>query len=236
MDHFIHRENLAHYRRLLAEPTLANDPVRHKLLIRLLADEKQGRPNPMTNDSRARLQVAALIYCIVNAAVFGIGMIAVLGVPALMSPCVFRDTRSRGGQLRNVSATGMVHRAMDDDALHQEALNSMKTKTRVLLIAAFLALPVSALGQPLAGDPLKGRQTATAICAPCHQTDGRPPDGAAPTFLDVANRPSTTALSLKVFLRTSHNEMPNLIISDADTDDLIAYILDLKRPSDSKRP
>jgi mono/diheme cytochrome c family protein len=105
-----------------------------------------------------------------------------------------------------------------------------------LLMVAFWAMPVSAIAQPLAGDPLKGRQTATAICSPCHQTDGRRPDGIAPTFLDVANMPSTTALSLKVFLRTSHDKMPNLIISDTDTDDLIAYILDLKKPSPPKRP
>ena len=40
IDQFIHRENLAHYRRLLAEPAVASDPVRHKLLIRLLADQE----------------------------------------------------------------------------------------------------------------------------------------------------------------------------------------------------
>ena len=43
----------------------------------------------MNNDSRARLRVAALIYCIVNAAVFGVGMIAVLSIPALMSHAFF---------------------------------------------------------------------------------------------------------------------------------------------------
>ena len=43
----------------------------------------------MNNDSRARLRVAALIYCMVNAAVFGVGMIAVLSVPALMSHAFF---------------------------------------------------------------------------------------------------------------------------------------------------
>ena len=37
MEHFIHRENLAHYRRLLAEPDVANDQVRHDLLLKLLA-------------------------------------------------------------------------------------------------------------------------------------------------------------------------------------------------------
>lgn len=43
--------------------------------------------------------------------------------------------------------------------------------------------------------------------------------------------PSTTALSLKVFLRSNHKEMPNLIISNTDTDDIVAYILSLNRPS-----
>jgi hypothetical protein len=40
MEQFIHRENIAHYRRLLAEPNVASDPVRHKLIIRLLADRE----------------------------------------------------------------------------------------------------------------------------------------------------------------------------------------------------
>lgn len=40
MDRFVHRENLAHYRRLLAEPDVANDQVRHKVLVRLLAEEQ----------------------------------------------------------------------------------------------------------------------------------------------------------------------------------------------------
>ncbi len=39
MDRFVHRENIAHYRRLLAEPDVADDPVRYKVLMRLLADE-----------------------------------------------------------------------------------------------------------------------------------------------------------------------------------------------------
>lgn len=39
----------------------------------------------MSNDSRARFRVAALIYCIVNAVVFGVGAIVVTSTPALMS-------------------------------------------------------------------------------------------------------------------------------------------------------
>ena len=43
----------------------------------------------MNNDSRARLRVAMLIYCIVNSAIFGVGMIGVLSTPALMSHAFF---------------------------------------------------------------------------------------------------------------------------------------------------
>ena len=39
MDGYVHRENIAHYRRLLAEPNVTDDRVRHAQLERLLADE-----------------------------------------------------------------------------------------------------------------------------------------------------------------------------------------------------
>jgi hypothetical protein len=52
-----------------------------------------GRPQQetisMTNDNRARLRVAALIYCMVNAVVFGVGVILVMSVPALASYAFF---------------------------------------------------------------------------------------------------------------------------------------------------
>lgn len=40
MDRYIHREKLAHYRRLLAERDAANDPARHDVLLQLLASEE----------------------------------------------------------------------------------------------------------------------------------------------------------------------------------------------------
>lgn len=51
MDRFIHRENVAHYRRLLAEPHVMKDQVRHRELTRLLAAElaKDGEP-PLADD------------------------------------------------------------------------------------------------------------------------------------------------------------------------------------------
>jgi hypothetical protein len=43
----------------------------------------------MDSDNRARLRVAALIYCMVNAVVFGVGVVFVVSLPALMSHAFF---------------------------------------------------------------------------------------------------------------------------------------------------
>ena len=50
----------------------------------------------------------------------------------------------------------------------------------------------------------------------------------SPSFVDIASRPTTTALSLKQFLRSNHSRMPRFILSRADTDDVVAYILSIK--------
>jgi hypothetical protein len=39
MERFINAENVRHYRRILSEPRVAEDQVRHALLVRLLAEE-----------------------------------------------------------------------------------------------------------------------------------------------------------------------------------------------------
>ncbi len=100
---------------------------------------------------------------------------------------------------------------------------------KLAFLILMLTVSLSATAQSAEGNPLIGRQTAAVLCVPCHQI-GETRQGGPPSFVDVANMPSTTALSLKVFLRSNHNEMPNLIIPDAETDDLIAYILSLKQP------
>jgi mono/diheme cytochrome c family protein len=106
--------------------------------------------------------------------------------------------------------------------------------TRLALIILMLMVPLSAMAGSVGGNPLIGRQTAMTLCAPCHQVGETRQDG-APSFVDIANMPSTTALSLKVFLRSNHKAMPNLIIPDSETDDLIAYILNLEQPSAPNR-
>jgi hypothetical protein len=39
-----------------------------------------------------------------------------------------------------------------------------------------------------------------------------------------------TETSLRVFLRTPHTRMPDFILSRAETDDVISYILSLRAP------
>ncbi|WP_439577897.1 c-type cytochrome [Elioraea sp.] len=98
------------------------------------------------------------------------------------------------------------------------------------LLAAVLAAP--ALTQTGPGDPVQGRTIAERWCASCHLVSPRPVgpvgDGAT-TFQSIAERATTTALSLRVFLRTPHGRMPDLNLSQAETDDLISYILSLRR-------
>ena len=52
----------------------------------------------------------------------------------------------------------------------------------------------------------------------------------APAFQDVADNPAIAAIGPRVFLRTPHETMPDLILAAAETGNVIAYILSLKRP------
>lgn len=77
-----------------------------------------------------------------------------------------------------------------------------------------------------------GHSLAEAWCQNCHAIERTIAGtrGGAPDFAAIANRSSTTALSLKVFFRTSHHRMPNLIIQPDQAEDLANYILSLKKP------
>jgi mono/diheme cytochrome c family protein len=76
-----------------------------------------------------------------------------------------------------------------------------------------------------------GHRLAEAWCTTCHATDSNAggTSNTAPDFVAIANQPATTALSLKVFLQTSHRSMPNLVLTPEQADDLASYILSMKR-------
>jgi mono/diheme cytochrome c family protein len=97
-------------------------------------------------------------------------------------------------------------------------------------LAALLA-SFAVLAEPVSGDPVEGEKFAREICAICHEVDkgqhGISLEG-APAFQDVADDPAVTFIALRVFLRSPHEVMPDLMLSDTETDDVIAYILSLK--------
>ena len=82
-------------------------------------------------------------------------------------------------------------------------------------------------------DPRVGRQIALTVCGDCHQVEPAPrtpsPHADAPRFADVAQMPSTTETSLKVFLRSTHPTMPNFQFNQEELESIVAYILGMKR-------
>jgi mono/diheme cytochrome c family protein len=85
------------------------------------------------------------------------------------------------------------------------------------------------------GDADKGLKFAQKACAECHAVLKRQalsPSPNAPTFREIANTPGMTGTALVVWFRSVHptvpKRMPNLILSDDDMDDVIAYILSLR--------
>jgi mono/diheme cytochrome c family protein len=103
----------------------------------------------------------------------------------------------------------------------------------VLIALLFIRLHGAAAqvpAQDVSGDPSSGRRLAEAWCTECHSVELKLARKAriAPDFTAIAKQPSTTALSLNVFLRSNHRSMPNFIIERGDADDIVAYILSLK--------
>jgi mono/diheme cytochrome c family protein len=100
----------------------------------------------------------------------------------------------------------------------------------VLLCALSIpaAMPARAQGS---GDADNGHRLAQAWCANCHTLDSSHPTTAtgAPSFSAIAANKAITATSLHVFLRTPHDRMPDLSLSNNEVDDLITYILAPRR-------
>jgi len=99
------------------------------------------------------------------------------------------------------------------------------------LIFAMAFMPAAFAADPLPGDPGEGAKLADRLCVTCHiVAEGARTDlGERPPALQtVADDPSVTETGLRVFLQTPHEDMPNVMLSDAEVDHIIAYILSLK--------
>ncbi len=103
---------------------------------------------------------------------------------------------------------------------------------RIIPLLIAMVYAPGAWAQKLESSP--GRRIAERDCVSCHAVKpgevGPSPVQAAPPFQLVARMPSTTELALRVFLRTSHADMPNLQFTEQETDDLVAYIVSLSPP------
>jgi mono/diheme cytochrome c family protein len=106
--------------------------------------------------------------------------------------------------------------------------------TRILALSA-LFVTVSASYPAFAqetGVPAKGLIHARQVCAQCHairQGDKRSPNPLAPGFEAIANTSGVTGMSLAASLHSTHENMPNFVLSVTDRNNVIAYILSLRR-------
>ena len=109
-------------------------------------------------------------------------------------------------------------------------------------MGAVLAVAVAALGGPPAfaaedrsGSATNGKAVATRVCAGCHDVSddlkaaGARRPGVPPPFLTVAGSPALNAGKLGEFLRTPHGEMDNLVMTRRESDDVVAFIMSLRR-------
>ena len=102
---------------------------------------------------------------------------------------------------------------------------------RSLVLLTSIAITSNGLADTI-GDVNQGQSFAKRICASCHAVMADQflsPLAEATPFQKVADTPGMTRTALTVFFRTPHKQMPNLIISGAEADNVIAYILSLKR-------
>ena len=97
----------------------------------------------------------------------------------------------------------------------------------------FIAAVLAAASPCQAQNRANGETIAKTWCAGCHNVDGASPqfgrNDAIPSFTAVANMPSTTAMSLRVFLSTPHARMPDYNLTQREIADVSDYILSLKK-------
>lgn len=106
-------------------------------------------------------------------------------------------------------------------------------RPKCLVILAILAMG----GAPAAAqDVQSGHRLASMWCSGCHQVEAIPGQAlrdVPPPLASVARVPSTTSMSLTVFLSTPHPTMPNFSLSRQEIADVAAYILSL-RPAEPR--
>jgi mono/diheme cytochrome c family protein len=97
---------------------------------------------------------------------------------------------------------------------------------------ALLGLMIAQASAATLGNVNAGELYAQTHCVSCHSIvpDGNTsPVAAATPFQMIADTGGMTRTALIVFLNSPHPTMPNLVVSGDDADNIIAYILSLKK-------
>jgi len=97
----------------------------------------------------------------------------------------------------------------------------------VAVVAGFLTDAPGALCASVA----HGQKLAQSYCDECHVIVRNGPAGwtSAPSFAAIADKPTSTAASLRAFIQKPHMDMLNLARSPSEAADLAAYILSLQQ-------
>ncbi|MGE4063227.1 MAG: cytochrome c [Rhodospirillaceae bacterium] len=110
------------------------------------------------------------------------------------------------------------------------------TRSRPIAIRCLIALTLCGLSPTTfaqSGDIAAGKKTTEFVCRNCHDVSGnekpRNPPGGAPSFFEVAQKAETTEKSLHRFLTLPHGRMNIVQISGREVDNVVAYIMSLKR-------
>lgn len=107
----------------------------------------------------------------------------------------------------------------------------MKSLPTLVLVAFTLMAGASLGAAQEVGDARAGQAYADGVCAECHAVKKGQrvsPHERAPAFEVVANTRGMTEMALRVWFQSPHPSMPNLMLKEKQSDDLIAYILSLK--------
>jgi mono/diheme cytochrome c family protein len=107
---------------------------------------------------------------------------------------------------------------------------------RMAIAAIFITASAAASwAQADLGDVDRGQDLARTTCAACHrvekaETGEKIMDVAS--FQTIANNRARTKLALLVFLKSPHANMPDIVLSETEIDNVIAYIMSLKPGAD----
>ena len=99
-----------------------------------------------------------------------------------------------------------------------------------MVLVVLAGVPAAATGAH-AASVAHGQKLAQSYCDECHVIVRNGPAGwtSAPSFAAIADKPTTTAASLRAFIEKPHMNMLNLARSPSEAADLAAFILSLRQ-------